>query len=223
MDLVLLSPKVFQWDFLLLRYSPERYVLIMCLPPYLTIEYRGKTTKTHLRPLSKISTSPVVYNTSEPPRIISVAPSHLRCPMPTGYEFGVCMAPRVPSNDNTSDREKTVESKSQPIPPPSPPPPPPPPPSSAVMLPIRAPSDHHRNCSANSGSARSLREVKRKVSGIWMRVSKLEKDKERRKMEKEYERRRWEDQVEQRLLDGRWRSRDGMTRGRVRYIHPYEM
>lgn len=220
---LLLSPKVFQCAFSLLRHSPERHVLTMCLPPYVTIEYRGKTTKTNLRPLSKISTSPVVYSTSEPPRIISAAPSHLRSPMPTGYDFGVCMTPRVSSNNYTSDGERIVESRPQPNPPPSPPPHPPPPPSSPVMLPIRAPSGHHRSSSANSGSARSLREVKRKVSRIWMRVSKLEKDKERRKLEKEYERRRWEDQVEQRLLDGRWRSRDAMTRGRVRYIHPYEM
>lgn len=242
-------PKGLQFSPTLLRYTAQ-CAPTMCFPPYVNIEYRGKTTTTRLRPLSEASTSPVVCTYPGPPRIITRAPSSSsRCAMPIDYGYGVCVAPREPSKNDTSGIEINIESKPKkgpppPPPPPSPappassalppPPPPPPPPvpsaapAPAVMPPTMVPpkpgsSHHHHDSSANSVSTRSFREVRRKVSGIWIRVSKLEKDKERRKMEKEYERRRWEDQVDQRLSDRRWRYRDETIRGRIRYIHPYEM
>lgn len=180
--------------------------------------------KTQLRPLSEASTS-VVYGSSGSPRIVTCAPrTSPRCAMPMEFGARVYVGSQAPWDNDKSGGEKNIESKPKPGPPLPPPTPPPPSPMlpSKIVPPTPAPSCHHRSSSASSVSARSFREVKRKVSRIWWRVSKLEKDKERRKMGKEWERRRWEDQVDQRLSDRRWGDRDRVTRGRVRYIYPHE-
>lgn len=54
------------------------------------------------------------------------------------------------------------------------------------------------------------------MSGIWRIV--YERDKERKKFE-EFRRRTWEGRVDQRLFDGRWEHRDGIPRGRDRYLY----
>ncbi|MCJ1262683.1 hypothetical protein MMC22_002553 [Lobaria immixta] len=148
--------------------------------------------------------------------------------------FRASLASQTLRNNDSSSNIETTQKPAQPSPPPPPPssptpfptPPPPPPPSLVLPPTFIAPASAslycRRSSSSYSVSASSFNEIKRKVSGIWRTVSRLERDRERRKIEMEYERRRWEDQVDQRLYDGRRRFRDGTTRGRVRYIYPYE-
>lgn len=193
----------------------------MCLPPYVIIERRSKATKSQLRPLSEASTSPMAYRYQISPRIITRAPSSpSRWVMPSdcgGSGVAVASQALPPLRKNVSSScEETVESRPEtdPLPPAATQP--------TVEAPNRAPSYHRRSSSVNSASARSFMEMKRNVSRIWMRLSKLEKDYERRKMEKEHGGRRWEDRFHPRLSDNRRRYRDGATRGRVRYIHPYK-